>query len=56
MGLVGDGVLEHSLHGAVDVCSRVGQLLLWWEEGASTTASSLCVCAWVVAAEEGTSL
>ena len=40
----------------MDVGSRVGQVLLWREEGASIAASSLCVCAWAVAAKEGTSL
>ena len=45
LGLVGGGVLERCHHGAVDVGSRVGQVLLWREEGASIAASSLCVCA-----------
>ena len=44
LGLVGGGVLERCHHGAVDVGSRVGQVLLWREEGASIAASSLCVC------------
>ena len=56
LGMVGGGVLEHCHHGAVDVHSRVSQVLLWWEEGASIAPSSLCVCAWAVAAKEGTSL
>ena len=58
LGLVGGGVLERCHHGAVDVGSRVGQVLLWREEGASIAASSLCVCvcAWAEAAKEGTSL
>ena len=56
LGLVSGGVLERCHHGAVDVGSRVGQVLLWREEGVSIAASSLFVCAWAVAAKEGTSL
>ena len=45
LGLVGGGVLERCHHGAVDVGSRGGQVLLWREEEASIRASSLlCVC------------